>query len=116
MLFRKKIPSSCSYCVHATKVDDETIRCAKKGIHEVEGSARTDYALTEAENVCVVVLTRKSCREHVGAASGTNALVLVCRHRHADTGSADQNTELAFARENFFASGMCIDRIVTAVL
>ena len=32
MLFRKKIPSSCSYCVHATKEDDETIRCAKKGI------------------------------------------------------------------------------------
>lgn len=32
MLFRKTIEKSCSYCVYAAKVNEETILCAKKGI------------------------------------------------------------------------------------
>lgn len=32
MLFRKKIQRSCSYCEHATKIDDEQVLCSKKGL------------------------------------------------------------------------------------
>lgn len=31
MLFRKNIEKSCSYCVHAGKIDDETYLCTKNG-------------------------------------------------------------------------------------
>ncbi len=37
MLFRKKIEPACTYCIHGTKLDDETILCAKKGIKQVDG-------------------------------------------------------------------------------
>ena len=32
MLFRKKISPSCSYCVHAAKLDGGQFLCSKKGI------------------------------------------------------------------------------------
>lgn len=32
MLFRKKHPRSCSYCVHGTKLNDDEALCVKKGI------------------------------------------------------------------------------------
>ena len=32
MLFRKKITKSCAHCIHATKLDDETMLCIKKGV------------------------------------------------------------------------------------
>ena len=32
MLFRKKIPPSCSYCEYATRLDDEQVLCIKKGM------------------------------------------------------------------------------------
>ena len=32
MLFRKKIPSSCQYCTHGVRLDDEQIVCTKKGL------------------------------------------------------------------------------------
>lgn len=32
MLFRKKIEHVCAHCVHSTRMDEETILCAKKGI------------------------------------------------------------------------------------
>ena len=32
MLFRKKIEKSCIYCVHGTKLSDDTILCSKCGI------------------------------------------------------------------------------------
>lgn len=32
MLFRKKIERSCAYCVHSTKLDDESVLCIKKGV------------------------------------------------------------------------------------
>ena len=38
MLFRKKIERSCSYCVHSTKLDEEQVLCAKKGIAPLYGS------------------------------------------------------------------------------
>lgn len=32
MLFRKKIERSCAYCVYGTRLEDEQILCAKKGM------------------------------------------------------------------------------------
>ena len=32
MLFSKKIPKSCVYCVHGTKLDENQILCIKKGV------------------------------------------------------------------------------------
>lgn len=40
MLFRKKIERSCSYCLHCTNLDDETILCSKKGIRNPEQKCR----------------------------------------------------------------------------
>lgn len=31
MLFRKKIEPACLYCTHATKLDEDTMLCSKKG-------------------------------------------------------------------------------------
>lgn len=36
MLFRKKIPRSCTYCKHSTAFDGEQILCIRKGV--VDGS------------------------------------------------------------------------------
>ncbi len=32
MLFKKKTDRRCELCMHASEVDDDTIRCSKKGI------------------------------------------------------------------------------------
>ena len=32
MLFRKKIPSSCSYCSYGTKLENDQILCIKHGV------------------------------------------------------------------------------------
>jgi hypothetical protein len=32
MLFRKKIERSCTYCIHATRLEEDQILCAKKGM------------------------------------------------------------------------------------
>lgn len=32
MLFRKRIPCSCSYCIHSTVLDEEKVLCVKKGV------------------------------------------------------------------------------------
>ena len=32
MLFRRKIPRSCSYCVNGTALDEEAVLCTRKGI------------------------------------------------------------------------------------
>lgn len=37
MLFRKKIPRSCSYCRFGTKLDDEQVLCVKKGVRSTDG-------------------------------------------------------------------------------
>lgn len=36
MLFRKKIQKSCAYCVHAAKLDDAMVLCAKKGMRPMD--------------------------------------------------------------------------------
>lgn len=40
MLFRKKIERSCAYCLYSTKLDEDTILCAKKGIRNAEMPCR----------------------------------------------------------------------------
>ncbi len=40
MLFRKKISRSCSYCLHSTKLDEDQVLCAKKGIRPMDGKCR----------------------------------------------------------------------------
>ncbi len=34
MLFRKKIERACGYCVHSVEVDEQTVRCRKKGTRD----------------------------------------------------------------------------------
>lgn len=36
MLFNKKIPRSCAYCVHATRLNENEVLCAKRGVVCVE--------------------------------------------------------------------------------
>ena len=39
-LFRKKIERRCEYCVHGTRLDEDTILCYKKGIRTIDGKCR----------------------------------------------------------------------------
>lgn len=40
MLFRKKMPRSCSYCQYAAKINAEQILCMKKGVRPCFSSCR----------------------------------------------------------------------------
>ena len=40
MLFRKKMPRSCSYCLYATKLNEDEMLCIKRGIIPVDKSCR----------------------------------------------------------------------------
>ncbi len=40
MLFRRKIPRSCTYCKFAAKLSDEQILCSKKGVVDSDSSCR----------------------------------------------------------------------------
>ena len=40
MFFRKKMPRSCNYCIHGTKLSDEEILCVKKGVVSADKSCR----------------------------------------------------------------------------
>lgn len=40
MLFRKRIPKSCSYCIHSTKLDEESALCIKRGVVDLSGKCR----------------------------------------------------------------------------
>ena len=40
MLFRKKLPKSCSYCTFGTELTDGSVLCAKKGIMDANKSCR----------------------------------------------------------------------------
>ena len=37
MLFRKRIPRSCSYCRRGIKLNEDEILCTKKGICSIDG-------------------------------------------------------------------------------
>ena len=40
MLFRKKMPRSCSYCAHGTKIDEDKVLCLKRGVVSTDDSCR----------------------------------------------------------------------------
>lgn len=40
MLFRKKMPRSCIYCVHATRLNEDEALCIKRGIVLVSKACR----------------------------------------------------------------------------
>ena len=40
MLFRKRIPRSCSYCIHGTRLNDDEVLCISKGIVRVDKACR----------------------------------------------------------------------------
>ena len=40
MLFRKRIPRSCQYCVHSAELDEERLLCTKRGIVSVDHQCR----------------------------------------------------------------------------
>lgn len=37
MFFRKKIMKSCSYCLHAARLDEQTVLCTRKGVRPQDG-------------------------------------------------------------------------------
>lgn len=38
MLFRKKLPRSCSYCINGTRINEDEVLCVKRGIVRVDRS------------------------------------------------------------------------------
>lgn len=40
MLFRKKMPRSCSYCMNATQLNDDEVLCIKRGIVAIDKSCK----------------------------------------------------------------------------
>lgn len=36
MLFRKKIPRGCAYCVYAARLNEDEVLCSKRGIVPVD--------------------------------------------------------------------------------
>ena len=40
MLFRKKMPRCCSYCVHGAKLNEDEVLCIKHGIMPIDKSCR----------------------------------------------------------------------------
>ncbi len=40
MLFRKKMPRSCLYCAHSTKLNEEQMLCTKVGVVSTESECR----------------------------------------------------------------------------
>lgn len=40
MLFRKKIDRNCLYCRYSTRLDEERLLCAKKGVVPVDHECR----------------------------------------------------------------------------
>lgn len=40
MLFRKKMERSCLYCKFSTKLDEDRLLCAKRGVVDIGGECR----------------------------------------------------------------------------
>lgn len=36
MLFRKKMPQNCLYCLHSTTANESQVHCAKRGIRSAD--------------------------------------------------------------------------------
>jgi len=75
----------------------------------------SDNALSEAENVSVIVYSRESCAEGIRTASGSDSIVFICCHAHSDTCSANEDTEICFTVLKSFANLSGKHGIITAV-
>ncbi len=40
MLFRKSMEKRCGYCIHSTKLDEDTVLCVKKGLRADSAKCR----------------------------------------------------------------------------
>ena len=40
MLFRKKLPKSCTYCIHGTRLNEDEVLCIRKGVVRVDRNCR----------------------------------------------------------------------------
>ena len=71
-----------------------------------------DNACTHAEHVRVVVEAGEFAGGEVATDGSADALVLVCRHAHADPGTADEDTAVRFLAGNLVADLVGEDRVV----
>ena len=75
----------------------------KECVYYLERYTLAQYSCAEAEHVCIVVAACHLSGECVRAYCRTDTLVLVCRHRHTDTCTADKDAKLSFALLNIHA-------------
>src|SRR5699024_8151806 len=77
-----------------------------KSVDHHAGKARADHSAAEAQNIGIVVQTGEFSAEAVGAAGSADAFDLVCSHRDADAGAADENAHLALAADDLVAGSL----------
>ena len=87
-----------------------------KSVNKIKRKAGANHACAEAKHVGVIVDTRQACAEGVGAASGTNTLVLVGGNRNANTGAADENTEVGLACQQLGAKLVALSALMTTTV
>lgn len=89
------------------------------GVYEYIGKSDCivtgDDSAAEAKNIGVIVAACHFCTEIVGDDCGANASLLVCDHRHTDSGAAAEYAELAIAVGYRLADCLCIRRIVDRI-
>ena len=66
---------------------------SEERVEYIYSQAGADNSRAYAEHVSIVVLSCHLCRIGVGAERRSYAAVLICAHRHTDTGSAHKYTE-----------------------
>lgn len=91
------------------------IICGKKLIDKLHCGFVVRYPCSEAEDVCIIMLT---CKLH--AVFGitkrcTDAFVTVCCDAHSYTRSADKNSAFTFSRKDAFAKLVCIYGIIDGI-
>ena len=61
----------------------------EESVDHAECYAQTYNALTECQDLCIVMLSAHLSHELVGAQSASDSLVLIAYERDSDTGTAD---------------------------
>ena len=87
-------------------------RSIQKGIHDFQSNARSYHSASHAQNVCIVVLSRRFCGETVGAQRCADARNFVCRDGNTDAGTADQNATVTCTGGDGCRYLAGIDRII----
>ena len=71
---------------------------AEECVEDINSKRGADYSCAHADYVCIVVHSRHSCREGVGAERRSYSVIFVCAHGHSYTGAADEKTESLVGR------------------